>query len=78
MNFKCSSLLDMRNLKEQVKNGILLPKLVWPTVRKKCSCDPEKLLKSKAEGPEFAKLLRSIEQFIPTVKGQNNGNRMLF
>ena len=26
-------------------NGILLPKLFWPTVRKNCSCDQEKLLK---------------------------------
>ena len=34
--------------------GILLPKLFWPTVRKKCSSDQEKLLKSEAEGREFA------------------------
>ena len=54
------------------KNGILLPKLFWPSVRKKCSCDREKLLKFKAEGREFAKFLRSLEQFIQTVKGQNN------
>ena len=25
-----------------IRNGILLPKLFWPTVRKKCSSDPEK------------------------------------
>ena len=53
-------------------NGILLLKLFWPTVRKKCSNDLEKLLKSEAEGQEFAKFLRSLEQFIQTVKGQNN------
>ena len=53
-------------------NGILLPKLFWPTVRKKCSSDQEKLLKFEAEGREFAKILRSLEQFIQTVKGQNN------
>ena len=41
-------------------------------MRKKCSSDQEKLLKSEAEGQEFAKLLRSLEQFIQTVKGQNN------
>ena len=52
--------------------GILLPKLFWPTVRKKCSSDPEKLLKFEAEGREFAKFLRSLEQFIQTEKGQNN------
>ena len=39
-------------------------------MRKKISSDREKLLKFKAEGHEFAKILRSIEQFIQTVKGQ--------
>ena len=54
-------------------NGILLPKLFWPTVRKKCSnSDRDKLLKFKAEGREFAKILRSLEKFIQTVKGLNN------
>ena len=62
---------------ESKNNGILLPKLFWPTVRKKCSSDREKLLKFEAEGREFAKFLRSLEQFIQTVKGQNNFcNRM--
>ena len=41
-------------------------------MRKKCSSDREKLLKFEAEGQEFAKSLRSLEQFIQTVKGQNN------
>ena len=41
-------------------------------MRKKCSGDPEKLLKLEAEGRKFAKILRSLEQFIQTVKGQNN------
>ena len=54
------------------RNGILLPKLFWPTVRKKYSSYREKLLKFEAEGQEFAKFLRSQEQFILTVKGQNN------
>ena len=43
---------------------ILLPKLFYPTVRK--------TFELKAEGREFAKILRSIEQFVRTVKGQNN------
>ena len=55
-----------------LSNGILLPKLFWPTVRKNCSSDREKLLKFEAVGREFAKNLRSLEQFIQTVKGQNN------
>ena len=49
-------------------NCILLPKLFWPTVRKKCSSDQEKLLKFESEGQEFAKILRLLEQFIQTVK----------
>ena len=53
-------------------NGILLPKLYWPTVRKNCSSDREKLMKFEAEGQEFSEFLRSLEQFIQTVKGQNN------
>ena len=53
-------------------SGILLPKLFWPTVRKKCSSDQEKLFKFEDEGQEFAKSLRALEQFIQTVKGQNN------
>ena len=58
--------------KHKVKNGILFPKLLWPTVRKKYSSGWEKLLKFEAEDWEFAKFLRSLEQFIQTVKGQNN------
>ena len=42
------------------------------TVTKNCSSDREKLLKFEAEGREFAKFFRSLEQFIQTVKGQNN------
>ena len=40
-------------------------------MRKKNSIDREKLLKVKAEGREFAKKFRSLEQFVQTVKGQN-------
>ena len=45
-------------------NGILLPKLFCPTVRKNCSSDRVKLLKFEAEGREVAKFSRSLEQFI--------------
>ena len=48
-------------------------------MKKNCSSDQKQLLKFMAEGLEFAKNLRSLEQFIQTVKGQNFfGNRMLF
>ena len=58
---------------------IFLSKFFWPTVRKNCSSDREKLLKFEAEVREFAKILRSLWQFTQTVKGQKYfGNRMLF
>ena len=34
---------------------LAVPKLFWPTVRKKCSSDREKLLICEAEGREFTK-----------------------
>ena len=45
---------------------------VTKILRKNCASDWEKLLKFDAEGQEFAKCLRSLEQFIQTVKSQNN------
>jgi hypothetical protein len=39
---------------------------------KKYFSDREKLLKFEAEGREFSKFLRSLEQFIQTVEGRNN------
>ena len=47
------------------ENGVLLPKLFWPIVRKKCLRGRKKLLKFEAEGQGFAK-------FIQTVKVQKN------
>ena len=41
-------------------------------MRKNCSSDREKLLKFEAEGQQFAKSLKLLEQFIQTVKGQKN------
>ena len=61
-----------------IRNGILLPKLSWLTERKTWSSDREKLLKIKAKGPKFATFLRSLEQFIQTVKDKNNFGIMLF
>ena len=61
------------NFYTSMNSGILFQKLFLPTVRKSCSIDQEKLLKfeAEAEGQEFSKVLRSLEQFIQTVKGQN-------
>ena len=47
-------------------------KIVLTYCEKKCSNDREKLLKFEGEGREFSKFLRSVKQFIPTLKGQNN------
>ena len=41
-------------------------------MRRKCSNDKEKNLKFKAERQEFANFLRSLDQFVQAVKGQNN------
>ena len=54
-------------------------KLFWPNVRKNCSTDHEKSLKFEADGWEFANFLRSLEQFVQTVKDRTIfGNRMFF
>ena len=45
-------------------------KIVLTYCEKKISCDRENLLKFKAEGQEYAKVMRSLEQFIQTVKDQ--------
>ena len=41
-------------------------------MRNNCSNDGEEVLKFDAEGREFSKHLRSLEQFVQTVKSQNN------
>ena len=52
---------------------MLLPKLFRPTARKKCSSDPEKLLKFEAEGQEYAKkILDHLNDLIQTLNGQHN------
>ena len=41
-------------------------------MRKNCSSDQKYFLRFEAEGQEFAKILRSLGQFIQTMKGNNN------
>ena len=67
--FKSNRIVQVTNKRQLTNNGILLPRMFWPTVRKNCSSDQEKLLKFEAEGREFAKFLRSLEQSIQIVKG---------
>ena len=67
-----------RVLKKFVWKRYFVTKIVL-TYCENCSSDWEKLLKFEAEGQEFAKNLRSLEQFIGTVKGQTKfRNRMFF
>ena len=47
-------------------------KIVLTYCEKKSSSDREKLLRFETDGREFENCLRSLEQFIKTVKGQNN------
>ena len=54
------------------KQWYFVIKIVLTYCEKFCSSDREKLLKIGAEGQEFATFLRSLEQFIQTVKGQSN------
>ena len=53
---------------KSIKNGTyFFTKIVLTYYEKNCYSDREKLLKFEAEGQEFAKLLRSLEQFIQTL-----------
>ena len=47
-------------------------------MRKNCSSDREKIMKFEAEGREFAKFSRSLEQFFLTVSQNNFGNKIQF
>ena len=55
-----------------LKKWYFVTKIVLTYCEKKCSSDREKLLKFEAKSREFSKFLRSLEQFIQIVKGQNN------
>jgi hypothetical protein len=70
---------DVKTFRTKLETAIMITSLqnkkwhfVTKIVRKNCSSDREKLLKFEAKGREFAKCLRSLEQSIQTVKGQNN------
>ena len=66
-----TKIFDVKVSKFQ-KQLYFVTKIVLTYCEKNCSRDQEKLLKFEAEGREFAKFLRSLEQFIQTVEGQNN------
>ena len=54
-----------------MRNGILLPKLFWPTVKKNVLVSDKKFLKFDAESREFSKILSSLEQFIQTESSEH-------
>ena len=57
----------------QLKIGILFPKMFGFSVRKKfVTVIEKKVLKFEAEVRKFSKILRSLEQFIQTVKDLKN------
>ena len=58
--------------KSWVRCSIFLSKKFVNYCEKKNSCDREKHLIFEAEGQELAKILRSHEEFIQTVQGQDN------
>ena len=55
-----------------VNQWYFVTNIVLTYCEKNCFGDREKLLEFEAEGQEFAKMLRSLEQFIQTEEGQNN------
>ena len=75
LNYNCSSLLDIRNLQEQVKKAICYQKLFWPfTVWTNCSTNAN----SQPSASDFKFFSQSLEQFFLTL-GQNNlGNKIPF
>ena len=58
--------------RQNLKKWHFVSKIVLTYYEKKLFYWSKKLLKFEAEGREFANFLRSPEQFIQTVKGQNN------
>ena len=54
----------MKKKKDLVDQWYFVTKIVLTYCEKKCSSDREKVLKFEAVGREFAKVLRSLEQFV--------------
>ena len=73
LNYNCSNLLDMRKLQEQLKKAFCYQTLFWPfTVWINCSSDLKIFVNSQPSAVNSKSFSQSQEQFIQTVKGQNN------
>ena len=59
-------------LSGRIQQWYFVTKIVLTYCDKKIVLIEKKLLKFETEGQEFAKFLRSVEQFLQTVIGQNN------
>ena len=71
--YACMSvILHLDNNRTHFVSEKFLTHIQYTYCEKKNSSDREKLLKFEAVDQEFGKLLRSLEQIIHTVKGQNN------
>ena len=74
--FKMEKFVQLSFNSDQIirTNDILLTNLFWPKYCQKRLFYSawEKFLEFEAEDREFAKNLKALEQFIQTVKGQNN------
>ena len=79
LNSNCSSLLDLRNLQEQVKNAFCYQKLFLPfTVWIDCSSDLKNFVNSQPSASNFKSFSRSQEQFFLTADQNNFGNKIPF
>ena len=77
-----SNLLDLRNLKEQVKKAFRYQKLFWPfrtfTVRTNCCSDLKMFTNFQPSASIFKIFSQSLEQFLVTIYHNNFGNKIAF
>ena len=79
LNSDCSNILDMRNLRKQVKKAFCYQKLLWPfTVGINCSSGLKNFENSLPSASNFQSFSRSLEQFFVTVGQSNFGNKIPF
>ena len=68
-HFSCKYLDSSNDICSDMRKYNFVTKIVLTYCQKNCFSDQEEF---EAEGREFAKILRSLEQFIQTMKGPNN------
>ena len=79
MNFNCSTVLDLRNIQEQLKKAFCYQKWFWPfNVWTNCSSDLKNFANSRPSVSNFKRFSQSLEQFFLTVCQNNFGNKIPF